>query len=366
MDLSVILLLSHIGGEYIMSRKIGFGIIGLGVIAETHIVAINNNDNCRFIGAFDMVPGKAKAFCEKHGMGTPYEDLESFLSNPELEVVTIATPSGYHLDPALAAIEHGKHVIIEKPMEITPERSQKILDAAKAKGVIATGVFQSRFYEAPQLIKKAIEEGRFGRLTMVDAQVKWFRTQQYYDSGAWRGTWKVDGGGALMNQSIHAIDLLQWFVGKAEEVQAYTATLSHERIEVEDTGVAVVKFQNGALGVIEGSTSVYPGFLKKLEICGTEGSVVLEEESLKCWSFKNEKPEDAEIRDKYFNMTKANGGANDPAAINTLGHQLEFHDLADAIINGTEPAVTGESACEAVKIICAIYESVRTGKPAKV
>ncbi|MGN1189772.1 MAG: Gfo/Idh/MocA family protein, partial [Candidatus Ornithospirochaeta sp.] len=227
-----------------MSRQIGFGIIGLGVIAETHFVAIDKNDNCKFVGAFDMVPGKAEAFCEKHGMGKAYTDLEAFLSDPEIEVVTIATPSGYHLDPALAAISHKKHVIIEKPMEITPERESQILSAAKENGVIATGVFQSRFYEAPILIKKAIEEGRFGRLTLVDAQVKWFRSQEYYDSGAWRGTWKVDGGGALMNQSIHAIDLLQWFCGKAEEVQSYTATLSHERIEVEDTGVAVVKFQN--------------------------------------------------------------------------------------------------------------------------
>ena len=157
-----------------MTRKVGFGIIGLGVIAETHIRAINKNDNCQFIGAFDMVPGKAKAFCESHGMGIAYDDLDSFLSNPDIEVVTIATPSGYHLEPALKAIEKGKNIIIEKPMEITPEREKKILDAAKKKGVIATGVFQSRFYEAPMLIKKAIEERRFGRLTLVDAEVKWF------------------------------------------------------------------------------------------------------------------------------------------------------------------------------------------------
>ena len=349
-----------------MSRRIGFGIIGLGVIAETHFTAIEKNENCRFIGAFDMVPGKAEAFCEKHGKGKPYTDLEAFLSDPEIEVVTIATPSGYHLEPALAAISHKKHVIIEKPMEITPEIEKMILEKAKENGVIATGVFQSRFYEAPILIKKAIEEGRFGRLTLVDAQVKWFRSQEYYDSGAWRGTWKVDGGGALMNQSIHAIDLLQWFCGKDDEVQAYTATLSHERIEVEDTGVAVVRFKNGALGVIEGSTSVYPGFLKKIEICGTEGSAVLEEESLKVWSFKNERPEDEEIRREFSDKTKAGGGASDPKAINTLGHEREFCDVADAIINGREPKVSGESASEAVKIICAIYESARNGKIAKV
>ncbi len=349
-----------------MGRKIGFGIIGLGVIAETHIAAISMNDNCAFIGAYDRTPGKAKAFCEAHGMGIPYDDLESFLSNPDIEAVTIATPSGYHLEPALAAISHGKHVIIEKPMEITPERVQKILDAASAKGVIATGVFQSRFYEAPILIKKAIDEGRFGRLTLVDAQVKWYRSQEYYDSGAWRGTWAVDGGGALMNQSIHAVDLLQWFAGKADEVQAYTATLSHERIEVEDTGTAVLRFRSGALGVIEGSTSVYPGFLKKLEICGTDGSAVLEEESITLWRFREERPEDEDIRRTFADRNSSGGGASDPKAINTLGHEREFHDFADAIINRRAPAISGESAGEAVRIIAAIYESARTGKPVRV
>ena len=347
-------------------RKVGFGIIGLGVIAETHFIAIEKNENCEFVAAFDAVPGKAKAFCERHGKGKAYDDLESFLNDSEIEAVTIATPSGYHLEPALAAIRHKKHVIIEKPMEITAEREELIINEAKKEGVIVTGVFQSRFYDAPRLIKKAIDEGRFGRLTLCDAQVKWFRSQEYYDSGAWRGTWKVDGGGALMNQSIHAIDLLQWFCGPAEEVQADTATLAHERIEVEDTGVAVLKFKNGALGVIEGSTSVYPGFLKKIEICGTEGSAVLEEESLKVWSFKNETEEDSEIRRIYSDATKAGGGASDPKAINTLGHEKQFNDFASAIIEHREPEVNAESASEAVKIITAIYESVRSGKKVKV
>ena len=349
-----------------MDRKVGFGIIGLGVIAETHVLAIKKNDNCRFVGAFDMVKGRARAFCEKHGEGKAYEDLDEFLSDPEIEAVTIATPSGYHLESALAAIRHSKHVIIEKPIEITPERCEEILKEAEKYGVIVTGVFQSRFYEAPRLIKKAVEEGRFGKLTLCDAQVKWFRSQEYYDSGAWRGTWKVDGGGALMNQSIHAIDLLQWICGKVSEVQAYTSTLAHERIEVEDVGVAVLRFENGALGVIEGSTGVYPGFLKKLEISGTEGSVVLEEESIKVWSFRNERPEDEEIRRSFANRTKAGGGASDPKAINTLGHELEFRDFADAIISGRAPEVTGESATEAVRIIAAIYESAKTGRPAEV
>lgn len=349
-----------------MSRQVGFGIIGLGVIAETHFVAIENNENCKFIGAYDSVEGKAKAFCEKHQKGKAYTNLDDFLSDPEIEVVTIATPSGYHLEVALAAIAKKKHVVIEKPLEITPERENMILSAAKSNGVIATAVFQSRFYDAPVLIKKALDENRFGKVTLASAQVKWFRNQEYYDSGKWRGTWKVDGGGALMNQSIHAIDLLQWFCGKVEEVSSYTGILSHERIEVEDTGVAVVKFKSGALGVIEGSTSVYPGFLKKIEICGTEGSVVLEEESIKVWEFKNERPEDEEIRREFLNKTWAGGGASDPKAINSLGHEREFCDIADAVANNREPKISGESAAEPVKIISAIYESARLGKSVKV
>ena len=169
-----------------------------------------------------------------------------------------------------------------------------------------------------------------------------------------------------MNQSIHAIDLLQWYAGKASEVQAYTATLSHTGIEVEDTGAAVLKFENGAIGVIEGSTSVYPGFLKKIEICGTDGSAVLEEESITTWKFREERPEDEEIRRQFMDKTAAGGGAADPKAINYKGHMMQFDDFASAVREGRVPAVTGESAAESVGIVCAIYESARTGRPVRV
>lgn len=349
-----------------MSERLGFGIIGVGSIAKTHYKALSESSNCRFVAAFHPDVKKAKVFCESCGEGKAYGNLDAFMSDSEIQAVLIGTPSGSHLDPALAAIEHGKHVLIEKPIEITTERVRKILDAAKKKGVVVSGIFQSRFYEASLLIKKALDEGRFGRLTLVDARVKWFRDQIYYDSGAWRGTWKLDGGGALMNQSIHAIDLLQWYAGKVCEVQAYTATLSHQRIEVEDTGAALLRFQSGAVGVIEGSTSVYPGFPKRIEICGTDGSAVLEEESITTWRFREERPEDEEIRRRFMNMAESSGGASDPKAINYKGHMLQFDDFASAILEGRSPAITGESAAEAVKIVCAIYESARTGRPAMV
>ena len=344
-----------------MARRIGFGIIGIGIIGKTHALAINNNDNCSLVSAYHPDMGKVRAFSDKYGCKRAYDDLESFLSDPELEVVAIATPSGAHLDPALAAINHGKHVLIEKPLEISPQRCRMIIDAAREKGVLVGGIFQSRFYDASRLVKKAVEEGRFGRLTLVDAQVKWFRSQDYYDSGAWRGTWAMDGGGVLMNQGIHAIDLLQWLTGKVSEVQAYTATLSHERIEVEDNAVAALRFENGALGVIEGSTSLSRNTenLKRLELCGTDGTVVLEENMLKVWSFNDERPEDEMIRRDYQK-------GFEPFVPKLLGHERQFQDMADAIINGREPEVTGEAASESVKIVCSIYESVRERRPVKV
>ena len=343
--------------------KYGFGIIGLGMIADFHAKAIGElSDGC-LVAAYDMIPEKVFAFCSGKEGVNPYTDLEEFLSDPDLDIVTVTTPSGAHLDVALAAVNAGKHVIVEKPIEVTTERIDILIKAAKEKGVLISGIFQSRFFEAPQLIMKAIREGRFGRLTLCDAQVKWYRTQEYYDSVGWRGTWKLDGGGALMNQSIHAIDLLQWFCGPVSEVSAFTALLGHENIEVEDTAAAVLKFRNGAIGVIEGSTSVYPGFLKKLEICGTKGSVILEEESLKAWNFEDERPEDEEIRTRFLDNTETGGGASDPKAIGYIGHKHCFENFLNALENGTEPLITGEEARKSVEIITAIYESARTGKP---
>lgn len=347
-----------------MEKRVGFGIVGLGVIADTHAVALSKGRNCFLAGAFDVVPGKAEAFCQKHG-GTPYEDLDAFLADTRIDAVCVTTPSGYHLDPVMAAIKAGKHVLVEKPLEITVERCDEIITAAKQAGVKLSSVFQSRFHEAPRLIKQAIEDGRFGKIVLADAQIKWFRTQEYYDSGAWRGTWKVDGGGVLMNQSIHAIDLLQWFMGPVKEVSAFTSTLAHERIEVEDTGAAVLKFESGALGVVEGTTGAYPGTLKKIEICGSKGSALLEEESLKVWKFDEETEEDDRIRARFLDATSSGGGASDPKAINTHGHERQFEDFADAIIQDVDPFITGEDAKKSVEIIRAIYESAQSEKLVK-
>lgn len=342
----------------------GFGIIGLGMIAEFHAQAIEHMTGCKLVAGFDPVPGRAAKFAEKHNC-RGYENLEDFLKDPELQICTVATPSGLHLDGAVAAANAKKHVIVEKPLEITPERCQAIIDACKKNGVQLSGIFPSRYHESAELLKKAVEQGRFGKIAFADAQIKWYRSQEYYDSGAWRGTWKMDGGGCYMNQGIHAIDLLQWVMGPVTEVCAFTDTLGHERIEVEDTAAAVLKFKNGAVGTIEGTTCAYPGFLKRVEVMGTKGSVIIEEESIIKWQFAEETEEDEKIREKFANNTATGGGASDPSAISFVPHQHLFEAFVKSLDNGTEPEVSGESASQSVKIICAAYESAKTGKVVK-
>lgn len=344
--------------------KYGFAVIGLGSIGLTHAKAIGELEDGYLAAVYNPTWSKTGSFCKDrpgvHGCRT----LEELLADPDVDIVTIASPSGAHLEPALAAINAGKHVISEKPLEITTERIDELIAAAKEKGVMLSCIFQSRFYEASQLVKKAIDEGRLGQMTLCDAQIKWFRSQEYYDSVGWRGTWKLDGGGALMNQGIHAIDLLQWFCGPVKEVTGYIATLGHSNIEVEDTAAASLRFASGALGTIEGSTAVYPGFLKKLEILGTEGSIILEEDSLKAWVFRDERPEDEEIR-KRFASGSSSGGAADPKAINYRYHMKCFEDAIDALKSGRSPLISGEEARKSVEIIRAIYRSSETGMSVK-
>jgi predicted dehydrogenase len=214
-------------------------------------------------------------------------------------------------------------------------------------------------------LKKAIDGGRFGKLTMGDAYVKWFRTQEYYDGGAWRGTWALDGGGALMNQAVHSVDLLLWFMGPAVEVSAYTATLAHERIEVEDVMVATVRFKNGALGVIEASTATWPGELKRIEISGNAGSATVREEDLAVWKFAKETEKDEAIRQTMSSRTQTGGGAADPKAIGHHGHMLQFTDVLNAIKKGKQPLIDGPEGRKAIELILAIYKSAETGKPVK-
>ena len=264
------------------------------------------------------------------------------------------TPSAAHYEIAMSAIRHHKKaVIIEKPLETTVEKSEEIIRAARKEGVMISGIFQSRFFPSSLLVRKALDEGRFGRLTMLTAQFNWYRSQAYYDESPWHSR---DGSGVLMNQGIHAVDLMLWFAGDVDELCAYTTVLGHERIEVEDTAAACLKFRNGALGIIEGTTASWPGFLKRIEICGTKGSVILEDESIRAWCFEDKREGDDEVVLRYASSSSP-GGASDPMAISSSGHIASIQDVVDALNEGREPFITGEEALKAVRVVSACLKS---------
>lgn len=337
-----------------------FGIIGAGMIGHFHAKAITAMNGGSLHSVFDLRAEAAAKLADEYG-AKAFSDIDAFLADPELEIVTIGTPSGAHLDPALAALNAGKHVICEKPLEITTERIDTLMAAAAANQRTLAAVLNRRFHPGMDAFKKAADEGRFGILTSASAYVKWYRDQAYYDSAGWRGTWALDGGGALMNQSIHTVDALLHLAGPAKSVQANAACLAHERIEVEDMLVAIVEFQNGARGVIECSTCTWckDGHPARVQLAGTDGSVFLADESFELWDFRDERPEDAEIRRTLMKGQEAGLGANDPKAINFYQHQRNFEEVVNAIHQGREPSTSATEARKSVALITAIYESAR-------
>lgn len=339
-----------------------FGIIGAGMIGHFHAKAITAMTGGSLHSVFDLRAEAAERLAGEYG-AKPYSDISEFLADPELEIVTIGTPSGAHLEPALAALQAGKHVICEKPLEVTTERIDRIIAAAAASGKTVAAVLNRRFHPGMTAFRKAVEEGRFGKLTSASCYVKWYRDQAYYDSAAWRGTWALDGGGALMNQSIHTVDALIHLAGPVKSVQANAACLAHTDIEVEDIVVAIVEFRNGARGVIEASTCTWSkdGHPARVQLAGTEGSVFLADEAFELWDFKEEKPEDTEIHSTLMKGQEAGIGANDPSAISFHQHQRNFEEVVSAIREGREPTTSSAEARKAVELITAIYESAANG-----
>jgi predicted dehydrogenase len=340
---------------------IGFGIVGTGMIAKFHAMAIRDLPDATLVSCFNQNPAKAEAFAREYGCRFDVS-LDAMLADPAIQVVTICTPSGSHRDPAIAAARAGKHVLVEKPLEITLDRCDAIIAACRSAGVLLGTIFPSRFAPVNLALKQAIDAGRFGRITLADTYVKWWRSQEYYDSGAWRGTWEFDGGGAYMNQAIHNVDLLLWLMGDVEQVCGLTATLAHERIEVEDVGTSIVKFKNGALGTLEATTSAFPGLLKRTEIHGVRGSAIIEQDNVLLWEFADAASDDASIRERFAKAAGGTGGAADPKAIAHTGHLAQFADFARAIQTGGQPAVDGSEGRRSVELILAIYESAGTGK----
>ncbi len=340
-----------------------FGIVGCGMIAEYHTRAINEIEGARVVAAFSRNPANGGKIAKLAGGDCRvYDDMDAMLAHPGLDVVCICTPSGAHLDPAVAAARAGKHVVVEKPLEITLPRCDAIIAACQEHEVRLCTIFPSRFSPANVALKDAIDSGRFGRLTLGDTHVKWWRTQEYYDSGGWRGTWDLDGGGALMNQAIHNVDLLQWLMGDVDSVSAVTATLAHERIEVEDTAVAAVRFKNGALGVIEAATGAFPGIAKRTEIHGDQGSARVEQDDITLWDFRNKLASDDDILARMNASQAAKAGASDPRGISHSGHRAQLADFLQALDEGRKPAIDGQEGRKSVEIIRAIYRSAKEAR----
>jgi len=339
----------------------GFGIIGCGMIARFHARAIREVRGARLVACTSSRWASAEGFAREFECRA-YPTLAEMLQDPRLDVVTICTPSGAHMEPCLAAARAGKHVIVEKPLEVTLKRCDRMIRACEDHGVVLATIFPSRFHAAAQQLKCAMEQERFGRLTLGDAEVKWFRTQAYYDQGEWRGTWLLDGGGALMNQAIHTVDLLLWLMGPVASVTAHTALLAHERIEVEDTAVATLRFENGALGVIQASTAVHPGFLKRVAIHGSGGSAILEEESLVAWAFAKKRKSDDTILAEGKKGTTRGGGAADPSDIGHQAHRALFENVLRGLRRPNELVIDGREGRRSVELILAIYAAAASGR----
>ncbi|MFT3880853.1 MAG: Gfo/Idh/MocA family oxidoreductase [Gemmatales bacterium] len=342
---------------------LGVGIIGCGMIARFHAAALAEIPQTKLVALQSRNPASAEKVKQAVGSDARYyASIEEMLRHPGLDMVIICTPSGNHLEPAKLAAAAGKHVVVEKPLEITLERCDQLIDACTKAGVKLCTIFPSRFADANVVLKQAVDQGRFGRLTLGETTVKWWRSQEYYDEGGWKGTQALDGGGALMNQAIHNVDLLQWLMGPVARISAFTAMLAHERIEVEDTAVACLQFRSGALGVIQATTSVWPGLPKTIGIHGNQGSAVVEQEDLLRWEFAKEQETDAAIRQRFAQKVGASGGSSNPAAISHEYHRRQLADFVEAIETGRQPVVDGKEGRKAVEIILGIYESARTGR----
>ncbi len=344
-------------------RTYGVAVVGAGNIAAAHVDAVSRLPNARLVGVASRTHERARTFARTHGTEA-YPDLDALLADETVDVVAVCTPSGAHLEPAVAAARAGKHVVVEKPLEVTSERARAIVDAADEAGVRLATIFMSRFADANVALKQAVEAGTLGRLVQGDAYVKWYRSQAYYDSADWRGTWRLDGGGALMNQAIHQVDLLLWLMGPVEEVFAYATTATHERLEVEDTLVAVLRYRSGALGQIAAATSLWPGRPKELDLHGELGAVTVRDDALVRWDVQDEDEERAARMLRRYGSAQT-GGAADPMAISFENHRRQYADVLAAIDEDRPPSIDGREGLRSVELVEAIYRSVREGRPVR-
>lgn len=338
-----------------MTETLRFGIVGCGTIAPTHARSIAELPGAELAAVCDIRRERAEnlAACYPADVYTDYREM---VRRADLDVITVTTPSGLHAEVGIAAARAGKHVIVEKPMDVTLEKADALIRACREAGVKLSVISQHRFDPAVVALKQAIDEGRLGRLNFGGSHTKWYRAQDYYDGSDWHGTWAMDGGGALINQSIHYVDLLQYALGPVAEIHAYTATCAHPHIEVEDLAVAAIKFKSGALGLLEGSTSAYPGFCARLDVYGSDGSVIIENDQIEEWRLRSELP--CPVQSEVTGFI----GGTSSKDIWHHSHRRQIQDVIDAIREDREPLVNGEEGRKPLEIVLAVYESARTGQ----
>jgi predicted dehydrogenase len=348
-----------------MPQDIGFGVVGLGM-GKHHCKAIHAAPGARLVAVCDVDEERLKTSSERFQCKA-YARYEDMLKDPDISVVNIATPSGMHAAMGIQAANAGKHVIVEKPADIHTKRIDDFIEAGKKNKVKIAGIFQARFDPLNIRIRDAIQSGRMGRLIGVHGHLPWWRAQSYYEGphGSWKGTWAMDGGGSLMNQGVHTLDLIQWFAGPVAEVSAYFGVFGHQ-IEAEDHTVAILRFRNGAIGTLYTTTCCYPGFDQRITLFGASGSVIKEEGRLVAWKFVDD-PEgvnEKELLSFYGGSGQASASA-DPMAVGFDGHAQIVMDMVKVLTQGGDLALPLDSARNAVAIITAIYESGKKGKPVK-
>jgi predicted dehydrogenase len=324
------------------------------MIAGIHVTALKEILNARVIGVWSLPAEQAQRFADQHRIRN-YRSYEELLADREVQAVIVCLPSGYHAEYGMKAASGGKHVVVEKPIDVTLDKARALIDTCRKHDRKLSVIFQNRFTPAARRLRKALDEGLLGRLILGDAYVKWYRSPAYYQSNAWRGTKAIDGGGALINQAIHTIDLLQWMMGGAKRVCGLARTSTHA-IESEDLGVAVVEFSNGAVGVIEGSTAIQPGFKERIEIHGQKGSVILEGGNITAWKVEGCNEAD------YVDEQKVSYGSTSTPAISHVNHKAQLEEIVASIQNNTDSSVNGEEGLKALRIVLGIYESSAKGQ----
>jgi predicted dehydrogenase len=329
------------------------GLVGTGAIAHKHADSYKEI-NYRLVAVSDKIVEKGRAFAQKYE--TEFvPDFADLCARPDIDYIDVCTFPDSHLDVVKACVAHGKHVQVQKPIALTLSDAQAMIDLTQRAGVRFGVVSQHRFDDASIFLKKAISDGRLGRILQADGYVKWHRPQSYYDWPG-KGTWAMEGGGALINQGIHAVDLLQYFAGPVREIFANWQLGAAHKIEAEDIVNALLRYESGATGVIQAATAIHPGYPERIELHGTKGSAIITGDQLTAWDVAGDSGEPAPL------STSVESGAADPMAIPLEPIKRQFLNFGNAIQKSTKPLVDGEQGFRALQIVLAVYESARSGK----